>query len=144
MFGKGQADLDARFREFLAPQLLSGEEILGIVAANQSSAFKQKMWMIATTNQRLIMIPVSMKWEPKGDPVSYRPEDITKTQIPGTSESWGQMLKKMGDDNVRFEAGGTTYKLNVMSSGGLDRLFTGEHQAAGSQALYEFLAALGR
>jgi hypothetical protein len=143
LFSKGQAQRDAQLREYVQPMLLPGEEVAGIVMATQSSAFKNETFVVCVTNQRLIMIPAKANLTPKGDPTFITPEEILSTSIAGHNETFMDFVK-LDDSNIRFETASRKYKLDVYSSGGLDRMFAGKEQAAGSQAFYEFLVALGR
>lgn len=144
LFGKSVGDRYERIVERVSPLLDPGEEVKGVAITTHSSAFKQQCYGVVTTGTRILMVPTSARLEPKGEPVSIRPEDVTRTQIAGATESFTDMMKKMGDDNLRFEAHGTTYKLSALTGAGFDRLFSGEQQRVGVQALYDFLVATGR
>jgi hypothetical protein len=143
LFSKGQAQRDAQWRAHVQPMLQHGEEVAGIVMATQSSAFTNKTFVVCVTNQRLIVVPAKANMTPKGDPTFITPEEILSTSIAGHNESFMDFVK-LDDSNIRFQTATQKYKLDVYSSGGLDRMFAGEEQRAGSQALYDFLVALGR
>lgn len=144
LFSKGESDRLGKIVAQATPLLEPGEEVKGVAITTHSSAFKQQAYGVVTTDRRIVMVPTSMRLEPKGEPVSIRPEDVTRTQIAGTNESFMAMMKKMGDDNLRFDAHGKTYKLSALTGAGLDRLFSGDDQRTGIQALCEFLVATGR
>lgn len=64
--------LEAAIRALAHPD----EQILGMLTASDSKTFTQQMYAIGVTPGRLLMVPVSLRWQPKGDPFVLLPGDI--------------------------------------------------------------------
>jgi hypothetical protein len=142
----------SEFQDRVRPQveaLLEPEEqLLGICAATQTSAFKGKLIGLAVTDRRLMLMPLSRKIEADGDVTSILPEEIVSSEAEGVSGGWwtptsGIMDKAAVTLKLRT-ADGTKRKLMMMRGqgpGALGKLAGGEGQRQGIEALAGWFAA---
>lgn len=77
-----QREVYERLSGLIRDQLTPGEEVLGMFTASDSKLFTQQMYAIGVTPQRLVMVPVSLRWQAKGDPWS-----IMRADVEGAKES---------------------------------------------------------
>jgi hypothetical protein len=139
MFDDKKREADVRIRAVIEPFVQPGEALVGCLMATAKSSFSAKMYAIGVTDQRLIMVQVDRKFEPKGEPVSVRPDDIVKSSVDGFGGGPRHFLTEdLGD--IRVDTTDEKYKL-LMMGGGLDQMFVGDGQMAGKQAFLEFLHA---
>jgi len=132
------AKADEMYRAILTPLLAPGEQLTGALQATQSKTFSAKIWVIGVTPQRLLMVEVDRKWQPKAEPVVVRPEDITKSSVDGFGGGLSHFLKTdLGE--IRFDTAAESYKLQALG-GGMDQMLTGDAQMNGKTAFLQFLA----
>jgi hypothetical protein len=77
-----QREVYERLSGLINAQLVDGEEVWGMFTASDSKTFTQQMYAIGVTPQRLVMVPVSLRWQAKGEPYS-----IMRNQLEGAKES---------------------------------------------------------
>jgi hypothetical protein len=77
-----QREVYERLSGLIRDQLTPGEEVLGMFTASDSKLFTQQMYAIGVTPQRVVMVPVSLRWQAKGDPWS-----IMRSEVEGTKET---------------------------------------------------------
>jgi hypothetical protein len=142
----------SEFQDRVRPQvealLEPGEQLQGICAANQSSAFKGKLIGLAVTDRRLILMPLNRKIEADGEAASILPKEIASSEAEGVSGGWwtptsGIMDKAAVTLKLRT-TDGTKRKLMMMRGEGpgfLGKLAGGEGQREGMQALAAWFAA---
>ncbi|MCU0260172.1 MAG: hypothetical protein MUE78_04060 [Ilumatobacteraceae bacterium] len=73
---EAQREVYERLAGLIRDQLTPGEEVLGMFTASDSKLFTQQMYAIGVTPQRLVMVPVSLRWQPKGEPWSIMRDDV--------------------------------------------------------------------
>ena len=134
------AEADALYRGIIAPYLAPGEPLNGVFQATQSKTFSAKLWVIGVTPQRLIMVEVGRKLEPKGEVVMVQPQDIVASSVDGFGGGLSHFLNTdLGD--IRFDTASEKYKLLALGGGSLENKLAGEFQAHGKQQFLGFLAA---
>lgn len=131
----------------LAAQLLEPfEELLGECIATQQSMFKGTMTAIFVTPQRLIIQDLTRKFEPKGDPNSLKPEEITDVKAAGGGGGWWEASAAILDavsTELKIEtADGRKFKLLMMDGNGplMGSLAGGDVQTQGYRAIGEWFA----
>ncbi|MCC6271762.1 MAG: hypothetical protein IT190_10825 [Microbacteriaceae bacterium] len=140
---KGWEELSARLRQALEPYR-AGEELVGVVHANQPALFSTQLYAIGVTPTRLLLLPLDRRHQATGEPVSLRADDIEASAIWGWGGSLGDWLSASSDQQVRFTAHGKKYKLMILGGNLLEDALSGPSQKSGLQALLEFLLAARR
>ena len=144
----------SEFQDRVAPQvealLEPGEQLHGICAANQSSAFKGKLIGLAVTDRRLILMSLNRRIEADGDVASILPQDIESSEAEGVSGGWwtptSGIMDKAAVTLKLKTTDGTKRKLMMMRGEGpgfLGKLGGGEGQRQGIEALAAWFARQG-
>ena len=76
-------DLEAKLIPILEQGLEHGETLAGACVASQVKTFKGGMVGIGVTEQRLIVQPLTRKFEPDGEALSLPPERIAEASAEG-------------------------------------------------------------
>lgn len=140
---RGWEELSKRLRQALEPSR-EGEELVGVVHANQPGLFSTQLFAIGVTPTRLILLPLDRRHAATGGPIVVRPGDIEASAIWGWGGSIGDWLSASAGNEIRFTAGGRKYKLMVLGGNALEDALSGPSQRSGLQALLEFLLAARR
>lgn len=140
---KGWEELSQRLRAALEPYR-EGEELVGVVHANEPGLFSARLLAIGVTPTRLILLPIDRRSAAAGEPVVLRAGDIESSAIWGWGGSIGDWLAANSDQQLRFTAGGKKHKLMVLGGNLLEDALSGPTQKSGLQALLEFLLAAKR
>lgn len=140
---RGWEEMSKRLRLALEPYR-EGEELVGVVHANEPGLFSAQLYAIGVTPSRLILVPLDRRSAVAGEPVVLREGDIEASAIWGWGGSIGDWLSGSAGQEVRFSAGGRKYKLMVLGGNLLEDALSGPSQKSGLQALLEFLLAAKR
>lgn len=140
---KSWEELSNRLRLALEPYR-EGEELLGVVHANQPALFSTQLYAIGVTPTRLLLLPLDRRHAATGKPVALMAGDIESAAIWGWGGSLGDLLSTSAGQQVRFTARGTKYKLMVLGGNLLEDALSGPSQKSGLEALLEFLLAARR
>lgn len=140
---KGWEELSARLRQALEPYR-AGEELVGVVHANQPALFSTQLYAIGVTPTRLLLLPLDRRHQATGEPVSLRAGDIEASAIWGWGGSLGDWLSASAGSEIRFTARGKKYKLMILGGNLLEDALSGPTQKSGLEALLEFLLAARR
>lgn len=140
---RGWEELSHRLRLALEPYR-EGEELVGVVHANQPALFSTQLYAIGVTPTRLLLLPLDRRHAATGKPIALRAGDIEASAIWGWGGSVGDWLSASAGQQVRFTAGGTKYKLMVLGGNLLEDALSGPSQKSGLEALLEFLLAAKR
>ena len=138
---------EQRARPHLEALLEPGEELRGVLAATQQSAFRGRLLAVGVTDRRLILQGLDRHIEPKDEPLVLEPGDLAEATVQGVSGGWWTPTSAIMDRaaarvDLRTEAG-TKLKLMMMSGEGpgpLAGLGGGELQQAGVEELCGWLA----
>lgn len=130
------AKADALIRGVAEPLVPAGESLLGAAYANQQSTFSTKLFVVAVTEQHLIIQQVDRKWKTDGAPVIATPAEVEVGNIfsEGAAFTLGDK-----DRQLRFTAKGEKYKLNILGGNLLENVLAGDGQLGGLDALVAFL-----
>jgi hypothetical protein len=139
----GWEELSRRLRLALEPYR-EGEELVGVVHANQPRLFSTQLYAIGVTPTRLILLPVDRRSAAAGEPAVLRADDIEASAIWGWGGSIGDWISASSGQQLRFTACGRKYKLLVLGGNLLEDALSGPTQRSGLQALLEFLLAAKR
>lgn len=136
-------ELGDKLRAAVEPALEAGEQLRGVCVATQQSMFKGRQVAIATTDRRLIVQPMTRKFEPDGEPISLPPERIADVSAEGAGGNWPQIGAAIMDGaavTLKMKTtDGEKLKLMMMrGTGPLGGLGGGEEQREGVQALGEW------
>jgi hypothetical protein len=137
------AQMAGQMRSLLVP----GEVMYGIIVANQQKTFSATLYLVATTDRRIMMQPVDRKWQPNGQLLSFGPNDISNTSVWGWAHDAASKGEKIATflttsgDRIKFEAGGEKWKLMTLGGNLLENLMSTEEQSGGLDAFLRFLAA---
>jgi hypothetical protein len=129
----------AEARPHVEALLEPGEQLQGIAAATQQGMFTGHLCALATTDRRLILLPLDRHIAPKDEPVSLTAGDVASASVVGFgNEWWSAAIPIATGFTLRLkDVDGTKYKLNLMGggSGMMGALGGGPAQEAGVQAL---------
>jgi hypothetical protein len=129
--------------------LEADEQLRGVAAATQQSAFSGRAVAIAVTDRRLLVQPLDRRGRAKGDALSLPPEAIASAQAGGAGGGWatvGMAILDHAATTLQLRTtGGDKLKLTLMQggSGMLGALGGGASQEAGVQALADWFQAHG-
>ena len=137
---KGWEELSKRLRAALEPYR-EGEELVGVVHANQPGLFSTQLYAIGVTPSRLLLLPLDRLHAATGEPVVLRADEIEAAAIWGWGGSLSDLLSASAGRELRFTAKGKKYKLMVLGGNLLEDALSGASQKSGLQALLEFLLA---
>lgn len=140
---KGWEELSARLRSALEP-FRDGEELVGVVHANQAGLFSAQLYAIGVTPSRLILLPLDRRHQASGEAIRLRAEEIEEAAIWGWKGTVGDFLSASGDQQIRFSAGGKRYKLMILGGNLFEDALSGPSQRSGLAAIVEFLLAAKR
>ena len=132
---------------FMQSLLVPGEVMHGVIVANQQKTFSATLYLVATTDRRIIMQPVDRKWQPNGQPFSFGMNDITNTSVWGWAHDAASKGEKIATfltssgDRIKFEAGGEKWKLMTLGGNMLENALATDDQENGLDAFLNFLAA---
>ncbi|HEX6115774.1 MAG TPA: hypothetical protein VFY99_01650 [Solirubrobacterales bacterium] len=137
-----------RARPHVEALLEPGEQLAGLCVATQSSAFRGRMVALATTDRRLLVLPLDRKIEPSGEPIAIAPGEIAKASAEGAGGGWANIVAAVMDGSAVTlklrTTGGEKLKLMMMSGAGpLAKFGGGEEQRAGVEALGRWFEAAG-
>jgi hypothetical protein len=142
-----QREAYAQMSAYLQSLLVPGEVLRGTIVANQQKTFSATLYLVGTTDRRIIMQPVDRKWQPNGEPFSFGMNDITNTSIWGSAhESAGKGEKiatflTTSGDRIKFEAGGEKWKLMTLGGNMVENFLATEDQEDGLEAFLNFIVA---
>ncbi len=140
-----QAQAAEALRTMMTTVLVPGERLVGAVHATQAKTFSADMFGVGVTDQRLIVVPLTKRMEPSGDPVhSITPGDITGSSIWGWEGSVRDFLSASSGSEIRVEAHGRKYKWMILGGTLLENALAGAEQVSGLGALVEFIRASKR
>lgn len=138
-------ELATTLRARVEPLLEAGEELLGTCLATEQTLFSGHPTAVGVTQRRLLLQPLDRKFEPRGEPLLLRHEDVV------AADAGGESVLSSGLSEALVDAATTTLKLRttsgrkvklMMMRGGslLGRLGGGEEQQAGIRALADWFA----
>ena len=143
------ADLDSKYRPHLDSQLEGGEELRGLcIASHQKGMFKGGAVVLAVTDRRLLVQPLSRRGDPDGELLSLSPDQIESVKAGPAGGGWITVDAAILDHAaVRLEirtTAGEKLKLMLMRGEGkvLGGLGGGESQRRGLEALAEWFRAI--
>ena len=139
MFEKNNAEAARRVRAAIEPALAPGEELLGAIQATRKSSFSGKVFAVGATPERLILVELDRKMEPKSAAISVRHADITKSSIDGWGGGVSHFLASSVAPEIRFDTANEKYKLLVVGGMTGDALL-GNDYMAGLDAVCTFIA----
>lgn len=139
--------LSKKLRPIAESSLHRGEELQGVVASSSAKVYGSKTFVIVVTDKRLVIQRTGPTWEPTGAPIPIHPDEIAEYEfrgmaprlfrgpLAGLSRAGFRMNIRTFDD--------TPFELTGMTGSGIfGRLGGGKPQAAGVEALREWLDAL--
>jgi len=140
LFAANWAEMARMRKAVLEPHLQPGETLVGAVQATQSKTFSAKLYCVGVTQDRLIVLPVSRKMQPTGDPpTSITRADITTSSVWGWGGSVRDFLSASSDEQIRVSTADTKYKWMILGGNLFENMLAGEDQLHGLDALVEFL-----
>ena len=130
----------------LSPALEQGEELSGACVASQVGLFRGRQVAIGVTPARLLVQPVSRKFEPAGEAISLPPARIAAARAEGAGGGWPQLGAAIMDGaavtlKLRTAEGGKLKLMMMKGVGPLARAGGGEDQRQGVEALAQWFAA---
>lgn len=133
-------DLDSKMRPVAEALLAPGEQLRGVCVATQVGMFKGRQVALAVTDGRLLVQGVNRKFEPAGDVVALRPDQIAAAAVDGAGGGWvnaGAAIMDGAAVTLKIRTtGGEKLKLTMMRGTGLfGTLGGGQTQRDGVQAL---------
>ena len=142
-----QREQYARLGAIMQGLLGPGEVLQGVIVANQQKTFAATIYLVGTTDRRIIMQPVDRKWQPSAAPLRFGPGDISETSVWGwdhDAASRGEKVKAFlatSGDRIKFQAGGEKWKLMTLGGNMLENALADDSQLSGLDAFIRFLAA---
>lgn len=136
-----QAEAADRLRAVIAPNVPTGETLVGCVHATRRSTFSAKLYALGVTDRHLLIQEVDRKWQPAGAPVVVAPQEVAVGNIFGEGATLSLGSK---DQEIRFTAAGQDYKLMVLGGTLMENALAGTDQVDGLQALVAFLRSARR
>jgi hypothetical protein len=138
-------ELGEKLRPPIEAALEPGEELRGICIATQASLFKGRLVGIGVTDGRLIVQPLTRRFEPDGDAISLSPGRIVDASADGAGRGWpdiGAALMDRAAVTLKLRtADGVKLKLAMMrGTGPLGGLGGGETQRHGVDAIGQWFA----
>ena len=139
------ADLADKLRPVAESLLGPGEELLGCCVATRSGLFSGQMVAIAVTQGRLVVQPLTRRFEPEGQPLSLPPERIADARAGSGGGNWPSIGSAILDGTsvalkLRTTDGEKLKLLMMRASGPLGRLGGGEIQRRGVEAVGTWFA----
>lgn len=137
--------LDEKLRPVAEGLLQPGEQLAGFLIATQSGVFSGGMRVVVITDARLIIQALNRKFEPKGETVALKPEEIADLRATGLGGGWYNTAISIAEwAGVELTIRTTDrrkLKLSMMrGEGGLiGKLGGGESQRSGIEALAEWV-----
>jgi hypothetical protein len=135
-------DFESKHAPTLEAALEPGERLLGVCAAGQQKGmFKGGAVALGVTDRRLLVLPLSRRGEPDGEPDSIPPERVESARAGGAGSEWYNVYAGLMDHAaVALEirtTDGEKLKLTMMRGEGrvLGKLAGGEGQRRGIEAL---------
>jgi hypothetical protein len=127
-------------RAAVEPHLQPGEQLIGVVHANEPKTFSAKFYAIGVTPDRLVLLPLNRKMAPSGDPpVSIARGDIVNSSVWGWGGSVRDWLSATSDQQIRIQTSSAKYKLMMLGGNLLENTLAGDDQLSGLDALVAFL-----
>lgn len=139
LFAKNWEEVDRRLREVVGPELQPGEEIIGVVHANQPKTFSAELFAVAVTPDRLVIVPLDRKMAASGPAQSVTRDDVRSSSVWGWGGSVKDFLSPSSDQQIRFETPDRKYKLMVLGGNMFENALAGEGQLGGLEAFVAFL-----
>lgn len=139
MFAANWEELSRRLAAVVAPHLAAGEELVGVVHANQPKLFSAELFAIGVTPERLVVVPIDRRHEPAGAPLSIRRGELADCSVWGWGGGVAEFLSMSADQQIRFTAAGRKFKLMALGGNLLEDALSGPTQRHGLEALVEFL-----
>jgi hypothetical protein len=142
-----QREVYAQMGAYMQQLLVPGEVMHGLIVANQQKTFSASLYLVATTDRRIIMQPVDRKWQATGAPLSFGMNDITNTSVWGWAHDAASRTEKVATflttsgDRIKFEAGGEKWKLMTLGGNFFENALATDSQLDGLNAFINFLAA---
>jgi hypothetical protein len=103
-----------RLAALLRDQLEPGEQLDGMLCASDSRVFTQQMYAIGVTPGRLVLVPVTLRWQPKGEPWSIAADELASVK----GASVGEVV---GADKITIRTT-TGRKLNLIANDALSSI----------------------
>lgn len=133
--------MSRQLREVVSPHLATGEELLGVVHANQPKIFSADLFAVGVTPARLIVVPIDRKMAPAGEPIAIHKAEVQSASVWGWGGSVADFLAAGAGQQIRFTGGGRKWKLMALGGNLLEDSLSGPSQRAGLAAFVEFLLA---
>ncbi|MEO8275689.1 MAG: hypothetical protein ABI639_05680 [Thermoanaerobaculia bacterium] len=140
---KGWQELSQRLAVALEP-FRQGEDLLGVVHANQPGMFSAQLFAIGVTATRLIVLPLDRRHERSGEPAIFSRADLEDAAVWGWGGSLADFVSASAGREVRFSAGGRRYKLMILGGNALEDALSGADQQRGLAVLLDFLRSAKR
>ena len=150
LFKRGDAGARAeimaeKLRDGLQGALGPNEEIKGVCIATQTGMVKGRMVAVGVTEDRLLLQPMTRKWEPDGRAAVLTGSQIASAQIDGgggLSSSLAAVIMDGTTVTLKLKTvDGETWKLMMMKGTGvLGGFGGGEVQKQGLEALAEWFS----
>ena len=138
-FASRWEEADRRLREALAPSLGKGEDLVGVVQANQAKTFSAELFAVGVTPDRLLILPIDRKMKAKGDAESVTRADVRASSVWGWGGGVKEFLSMSSDREIRIETPNRTYKLMTLGGNMAENALAGDGQLSGLEALVTFL-----
>lgn len=138
------AEMYERLRGHVTRSLAGGEPLHGVLLATQQSLFKGRMVALGVTPERLVLQPLTRKFDADGSPTVLHYGDVTRAELDGAAGGWitptaALMDRAAGRLELRT-ASGDKFRLMMMHGEGLlGGLGGGERQQEGVEALVGWL-----
>ena len=139
LFAKNWEEVDRRLRAVVEPELRPGEEIVGVVHANQAKTFSAELFAVAVTPDRLVIVPLDKKMNASGEAESVTRDDVRSSSVWGWGGSVSDFLSPRSGNEIRIETPRRSYKLMVLGGTMLENSLAGDGQLGGLEAFIAFL-----
>lgn len=138
-------ELESKLRPVAEALLTPGEHLRGVCVATQVGMFRGRQVLLGVTDARLLVQGLNRKFEPVGDVISLRPDEIAHASVEGAGGGWANVGMAIMDGvavtlKVRT-TGGEKLKLTMMRGTGVfGKLGGGQTQSHGVNALAAWFA----
>jgi len=139
LFAKNWEETDRRLRAAVGPELQPGEEIVGVVHANQAKTFSAELFAVAVTPDRLVIVPLDRKMGTAGEAESITRADVRSSSVWGWGGSVKDFLAGSSGNEIRIETPRRSYKLMVLGGTAFENALAGDGQLDGLEAFIAFL-----
>jgi hypothetical protein len=142
-------DFSSIVRPRLESALEEGENLEGVCAGAQQSAFKGRALAIGVTDRRLLLMALDRRGRPTDEVISLPPDRIASARARGAGGGWANVVPAVMDSaavTLQLKTtDGEKYKLNLMrGTGVLGKLGGGDDQREGMEALADWFQRFAR